>query len=86
MKAQGFGLFRFILIFVAVFALIRFLLVIMRVGQAMTLGTRAYWLAVVPATVCLWVVWKLRRRSRATQTSEHLFKGRMRDVTNSFRG
>ncbi len=91
MKTQKFGFFQATLIFIAVVVLLRFLPVVLRVVQAIAIGVRAFWWAVLPVVICSWVIWKFKRRIQASKSeqafensSEHFSGNRpLRDVTDS---
>lgn len=87
MKAQRNGLFRYIFIFVLVLVLIRFLPVLMRVGQVVAIGIRGYWWVVLPSLLIGLMIWRSKRRVLAAEKSENLSGARAaRDVTNSVAG
>lgn len=84
MRAGRFGVFQLILTLVAVFVLFRFLPMLIRLAQALAIGVRVYWWAVLPVLLCGWLIWKSKRRLRAAKMSEDFFeRPPPRDVTNS---
>lgn len=87
MKAQGNGLFRFILILILALALIRFSPVIVRMIQAAAIGVRGYWWAILPVLVISGAIWRVMRRGSLAKKSEDRFESQsLRDVTNSAEG
>lgn len=87
MKAQGNGLFRFILILILALALIRFSPIIVRLIQAAAIGVRGYWWAIIPVLVISGALWRMMRRGSLVKKSEVQFENQsLRDVTNSSEG
>lgn len=76
MKKQNFKFFKFIVYLILALVLLRFLPIFLRAGQAIAVGVRAYWWAVLPAVFFGWALWKYKRRPRAPSQLE-------RDVTRS---
>lgn len=81
MKTRSLSFVKLILLLLAVVVLIRLLPFILRVGQTLLLSTKAFWPAVVPIAIGLWVVYKLRSRARLSGQQKHP----LRDVTESIK-
>lgn len=84
MKPQKPWLVRYVLMFLLGLVIIRFLPVVVRLGQSLVMGARAYWWLVVPVIVMVGVVWRMRRQKLLKRSPENLFNVHpLRDVTNS---
>lgn len=87
MKVQRNGLVRYILILILILALVRFFPVLMRATQAITIGARGYWWAILPILVVSGIIWRMMRRGSVAKKSEYQFESpRFRDVTDSSEG
>lgn len=76
MKNQQSRIFQYFLIFGLALLLLRLFPVVIRLGQAIFMGLRAFWWIAVPALVIGWITWKLKRLNlKETEP--------MRDVTHS---
>jgi len=86
MRNLKFSLSRLILIVLGILILLRFSPVLLRMGQALAAGLKAYWWLALPSLIGLWLIWKLRRRVTLSGSSRQMFdQGTERDVTNSFK-
>ncbi len=84
MSRQGTGIFRYILAFLLILTLIRLSPLILRMIQAMAIGVRGYWWAILPALAISGVLWKIIRRESVTKKAEDQFDDQnLRDVTDS---
>ena len=77
MKTRQSGVFRFIVIFVLFFALLRFFPLVIRAAQVVALGMRYYWWAILPALAMVWAIQKPRQSKDPVDAA--------RDVTDTAR-
>ncbi len=82
MKTQRSGVFPFILTFVLLIVLVRFLPLIIRILQMFFMGFRMYWWAILPLLV--WIIWRRKKKRDFIKSSYEVRE--LRDVTNSAKG
>lgn len=84
MKERRGGVLRTILIIVLAVVLIRFSPVVVRLIQAIAIGARGFWWAILPIFVMVVLIWKVKSRaSRARMSEPDSDERGLRDVTHS---
>lgn len=73
------GIFRYFVIGLLFLVLLRLFPFVIRVVQILAVGVRAYWWAILPAIIVIWIIRKARQKKDPSAFEK------ARDVTNSNR-